>query len=684
VLASIALSFLAACGGGPTVPVRPPVADTGTATETSTNTGTVDTGPVDVSPTDVSAPPREFEDLFDVAPDGGWTDGYRVVGATEPGPTLQGTWGRIELLEGLQVFRTEGHNRRTAHLRWMDTWQDALYPVQTYMGALNQQIVDAFNLHYASTCAGTVDSTDAPDCPAVGPTRPEARFVLLHHGPRSAALDCDTARTPVLFVHGAMQDANAWLFPGGTDGDGGTYPGTPVRTGFVQDFEAAGLCSYALTFSNSHGDNFGQATHLHNAIGRIRELTGAPRVDVIAWSKGSVASDLYLADTASWDDWGPKWGERLAAESARRVPHVDGRVRAYVTLSGPHRGIDMNWRHPYNNLLIASTPENTAFGRGPMAWGSMMAAQCATFAAMVPELYAQGLCRRRGEVWTDFWSRIHLSNLTGLDEDGAPVSSGNLESLNRGEGALETDFDANNLAMWGSVGEDGVWTTAYLGQLQVIGDFREAHPIPARGQEALAWSAVDTDEGVWRPWVVQKLAWVPATGTFTPGTLLDDDGHTTCRASAFDPATTPCEARHGWYDRDTELGLDGSGWRYRLFDGIGLAAARELGGNVMERLAAHGLTPQLDYLLVLHGTRATTGAIAEHDGMACPTCDPSGDGVLFEESIAARDQLVQGWSERVVRDRSKEEGVAWGHTAIGLAPPVGTRIRAVLGDLPRP
>src|SRR5262249_12666026 len=159
--------------------------------------------------------------------------------------------------------------------------QDKDYPLQTYFGALNQELVDGFNIHYKDACAGVVGGANAPDCPAKGPTRPEARFVLLQIGPKTAAKACDTTKTPVLLVHGSVQNGNVWLFPNGNDGSSNTYPGTTQKTGFVQALEAAGTCAFAVTFGNHHGDNFNQATNLANAIRRVKELTGRSKVDIV-------------------------------------------------------------------------------------------------------------------------------------------------------------------------------------------------------------------------------------------------------------------------------------------------------------------------------------------------------------------------------------------------------------------
>ena len=627
----------------------------------------------------VAAP---FDVYFDPPVGDQYEDRYTVVGATTP-PSW--SWGRIELLEGHQAFRSEGYNLRTQKLRWEDTYEDQEFPLQTYNGELNQQLVDGFNVHYNDPCAGQAGMTGAPACPARGPTRPEARFVLLHHGPETASLNCDTTKTPVLLVHGALQNGNVWLAPGGNDGMGNAYPGTTQTTGFAQALESTGTCAFAVTFGSFHGDNFNQAIHLSNAVARIREITGAAKVDLVAWSKGVVSADLYLADVASWDDWGPRHFEQLAAEQARRVPRFEADVRTYVALSGPHLGIDLNWRHPYNNLLIASTLENAPIGQGPMVWSWMHAIQCVTFGYLPTQPYAPSVCEDRGAYWPDYWGRIHFSNITGLDAEGLPVSETSLEELNVDQGLDPADyeFDKYNLAMWGSIDETGKHVSAYWGQLQVAYDLRPFYPTPDRQDDPpeYDWSVIDTDETKWREWLRIKLDYNVLPPGIGAGVLLDDPGHTTCRNTAYEPAAFVCEADHVSYDMDTAEDYNGVYARYRMMDGIGIEAAMEMGGNLVQRLSGHGLSTELDFLYVVHGT-APGAAVFEFDGMDSPTDDPNGDGVLFDVSIAAEDQLTQGWSEADKASRSQQDGVPYGHLDVGVTPAVWDQIIDRLATVP--
>jgi triacylglycerol esterase/lipase EstA (alpha/beta hydrolase family) len=639
-------------------------------------------------PSDPVPPP--FDAYFDPPVDTKYADDYRVVGSITP-PSW--SWGEIELLEGYQAYRAEGYNLRTQKLRYQDTYQDSDYPLQTYFGALNQQLVDGFNIHYNDACAGSASGPPAPACPARGPTRPEARFVLLQHGPMTASLSCDTGRTPVLLVHGALQNGNVWLYPGGNDGAGNAYPGTTQETGFVQALEAEGLCAYAITFGNFHGDNFNQAINLSNAVRRIQALTGAPKVDVIAWSKGVLSADLYLSDVAAWQDWGGRHFEQLAAEQARRVPAFREDVRAYVALSGPHLGIDLNFRHPFDDLLIFSTAESAPVGQGPVTWGWMSAIQCVTWGyvdspgSIFPDPYAYSVCEQRGGTWLDYWTRIYTSNITGLDAGGEPTHEESLEALNTAQGVdpADYDFDKYNIAMWGSIDDSGKFVSAYLGQMQAAYDLRSYYPTPNREDDPASydWSQLDTDEYKWRDWLAMKLNYNPSPPYSGAGWLLDDAGHTACRNTAFDPADSPCRGQHLYYEPSTAEEYSLGYATYKMMDGIGIQAVMEMGGNFIERLRAHGLREDLDYLYVLHGSSpGAAGSIFEIDGMDCPSCDPHGDGVLFDVSVAARDQLTQGWSSAAKADRSRQEGVPYGHLEMGVTPAVWGKMIDQLNALP--
>lgn len=605
--------------------------------------------------------PADLASAFDSNP--APSDSYRVVGSLTP-PAW--SWGQIELLEGSQRVRHEGYNRRTDKLRDRDTFQSDKYPLRTYFGSLNQQLVDGFNLYYSHACARS-----SADCPSsAGPTRPEARFVLLHKGPRTAARSCRTDLTPTLLVHGAMQDANVWLFPGGNDGSGTPFPGTTQKTGLVQHLEAAGRCVYAVTFGNFHGDNYSQAIGVANAVARVRALHkrsdgSLPKVDVVAWSKGVLSVDAYLANAATWTSSSTRYFERLATAQAAAVPAYRDDVRVYVALSGPHRGLDLNFRHPIHTLTIASTSNNAPVGRGPMPWTWFSALQCVTWGPDSPWFdnpYAKSVCEGRGGTWPDFFPRIYISNLTGLDTAGKPTTSSSLKTLNSGEGVSSSrfDFDEYNISLFGSVDESGAYVNPYLGQVQAAFDLRSSYPVPRR--DSSDWKDLDPDENRWYPWIRPKL-------TFLGGGYLDDPDRTACRKTAFLPSASPCIA---WHSYPTLRNADSSSGfynKYQLFSGLGIAAAEELGGHFIQRLASRGLDSRLGALYVLYGSAlGAPGTGYETDGLSCPTCAANSDGVLFKESIAALTQLTQGWTSSKRSSSAKQEAVSLGHLEIGVTP----------------
>lgn len=644
---------------------------------------------------------------FDAATSAGWKQGYRVVGTYTP-PTW--SWGKVELLEGYQKFRTEGYNLRTQKQRWQDTFEDPTldmdnngepdYPVRTYFGALNQQLVDAFNVYYKNTCVGTVGSTSAAACPDPGPTRPQARFALLHYGPLTAKGQCDTTKAPVLLVHGAMQNANVWLYPGGNDGQGNAYPGVTQTTGLVQELEKNNYCTFAITLGNFHGDNYAHAIHVANAMARIKTVIkrSLAKVNVVAWSKGVLPVDLYAGNAAKWTDYSTAYFDTIAKEQAKWVPAFRKDIRTYVALSGPHLGIDLNFRHPYNDLLIFSTAENAPLGEGPVTWSYTAAMQCVTWGLSdspedwYPNFYAYSVCEGRGGVWTDYWNRIYASNITGLDSQGRPLWTKTLKDLNVTEGvsASTFSFDQYNIAMWGSVNDAGKYVTPYLGQLQASYNLLEFYDVrhprydnPACTDDGRTtdWEEIDTEVTYWYPWMELKTEYYPVY-PYTGGGWLDDTAWDQCRYTAYTPSKA-CTAHHIYYNaRNAESYTLGYA-TYKLFDGLGIDAVTAMGGNFIKRIRTKSLSTDMDFLYVLYGTSSgTPGTVFETDGLQCPSStNAKGDGVLFDVSIDGR-YLVQGWSSSIKSSKFKSEGMPFGHLDIGVSPDAWAKILARFQALP--
>ncbi|MFP5502454.1 MAG: esterase/lipase family protein [Candidatus Sericytochromatia bacterium] len=182
--------------------------------------------------------------------------------------------------------------------------------------------------------------TDAGVVHAFGTATPMSRDVLLHFGPAWE----EGAGPPVVLVHGATADATYWIDPYGRRGEG-----------LVQALEAAGRRVFAVTFAHRHGDNLLWAESLSMAIARVREATGAARVDVLSHSKGSVAARALASGLKA--DW---------------MFGYQGDIRRLVIVGGPNMGIDYSFRHPLVNYgLYAELPDSRF--NAPLSWTRMLA-----------------------------------------------------------------------------------------------------------------------------------------------------------------------------------------------------------------------------------------------------------------------------------------------------------------------
>jgi hypothetical protein len=166
---------------------------------------------------------------------------------------------------------------------------------------------------------------------AFGGDAPGSRHVLLHHGRRWE----QAAGVPVVLVHGATVDAQYWHDPYGHAG-----------RGLAPMLEREGRRVFAVSFAHKHGDNWLQAEMLAHAINRVRTLTGAEQVDVVAHSKGAVSARL------------------LASNMVTLAPYR-GDIRRLVLVGAPNLGLDYPFRHPLMNWgLFPEKPTINA----PMSW----------------------------------------------------------------------------------------------------------------------------------------------------------------------------------------------------------------------------------------------------------------------------------------------------------------------------
>lgn len=176
-----------------------------------------------------------------------------------------------------------------------------------------------------------------------GDASPRSSQVLLHYG-QGWQSKGKRARVPVLLVHGAGLTASHCFADRPVEQP---YPGLAAR------LSKAGRAVFAVTFAHPHGDNVLQAEGLANAIARIKHVTRARKVDLVAHSKGGMAARIYLSDA------GPKWTTRYR-----------GDVRRYLMLGTPNGGIDVSFAYPNLNywILQNKSPAPLSWTEG-LYWG---------------------------------------------------------------------------------------------------------------------------------------------------------------------------------------------------------------------------------------------------------------------------------------------------------------------------
>jgi len=156
---------------------------------------------------------------------------------------------------------------------------------------------------------------------------PSSRFVLLHYAKGWEEAHKKSPETPpVILVHGAGMSSNHCF---------ASHPIEQPYEGLAARLVRAGRPAFAVTFSHVHGDNYLQAEQLANAIARVRHVTGAKQVDLVAHSKGGMSARIYLSSA------GPKWTTSFRKD-----------VRRYLMLGTPNGGIDVSFAYPNLNYWI--------------------------------------------------------------------------------------------------------------------------------------------------------------------------------------------------------------------------------------------------------------------------------------------------------------------------------------------
>ena len=163
-----------------------------------------------------------------------------------------------------------------------------------------------------------------------GDDAPASDRFLLHFAPGWAFAPVDT---PVILVPGTASSASGVYGP------------------LARFLAARGRAVFALSFAHPNGDVFQQAEQVANAIARVREITGAAQVDLVAHSKGGISAAIYLGNRTglSWGDA----GTRGAAYTERGTPYRDD-VRRFVAAGVPFGGVDTAFRWTASHLATAN------------------------------------------------------------------------------------------------------------------------------------------------------------------------------------------------------------------------------------------------------------------------------------------------------------------------------------------
>ncbi len=160
---------------------------------------------------------------------------------------------------------------------------------------------------------------------------PHSSVSILYYAP---GWDKAKQATPILLVHGVDQADRGWANPGEL-GDYGCGQKTCPNTGLMQELAGQGYSVFAVSFAHVQGDSFYWAEQIGNAIKIVRARTGAPKVDLIAWSKGTMPTRMYVSSLTQ--PWGTAY---------------QGDVRKVVLIGGPNLGMDYSFR--YGTALNAS------------------------------------------------------------------------------------------------------------------------------------------------------------------------------------------------------------------------------------------------------------------------------------------------------------------------------------------
>ncbi|MBX3166703.1 MAG: acetyltransferase [Candidatus Eremiobacteraeota bacterium] len=200
---------------------------------------------------------------------------------------------------------------------------------------------------------------------AFGSDTPHSGNVLLHY---AGAPPAGVARQPhpVVLVHGANKTGEFWWDPH----EDGSDQGLP------QKLRAEGYEVYFVSFAHPHDDNFVWAEQLANGIERVRQLSGADQVDLVAHSKGGAPARAYVSDMR--EQW---------------MTPYRGDVRRLLLVGAANGGLDTTFRHASSNLALLSQSDSPLLN-APTSW------EKTKFMGLVPiDISAQSYSDKAGDCW---------------------------------------------------------------------------------------------------------------------------------------------------------------------------------------------------------------------------------------------------------------------------------------------
>lgn len=318
-LSPVLLVLLAACGdsSGETttqgVSASASITGAGTGSDTDAATGT--DAPTDASGTSGEQPTGE--------PGTTTAPADTSTGDDPSGTTTDATTGGGDLLAGLELEQTFDQGLLHGWAR-VERWRSE------NPGFIQE---DRFSLDMRAAQNGPRLAYFADD------PVPHSSVFILYYAP---GWDAAKQATPVLLVHGADQADRAWANPGEL-GDYGCGQKTCPTTGLMQDLVAQGHSVFAISFAHVHGDNYFWAEQIHNAIQVVRARTGAPQVDLIGWSKGTMPVRMYTSSLT--ESWGTAYQDD---------------VRKVILIGGPNLGMDYSFR--YGTALNGSVVTELGLG----------------------------------------------------------------------------------------------------------------------------------------------------------------------------------------------------------------------------------------------------------------------------------------------------------------------------------